>query len=634
MRVKRCLALFTLALAVLAWPLGRPASAGVSAGTVGPTVQVHMTGDETLTVTCSGGKVMVNGSVPNPALACGSFQTLGVTADGGAQRVDLRQLGNAAFTSDPAGVLVMGSGSDTVVDGPNADSIDTGGENDTLTLVPGGAANTAVTMGTGSDDRLTISATAGSETISLASTGADVAVTIVGPTPMNATVAAVDDIYVNGAGGNDTIDATGITGTSTIDTRLLDGGAGSDTIDGTVSDDTLFGGAGTNTLRAYGGEDSIWSASSTDTIDPGADAVADTIYDEDSPRSGGRTITNLGPEDHLHIQATSSDVVSRIRPNGPAGQQQWTVSLDRSGQYTLGPDDVGTLVPSHFSAGQPDHRSIVDAVLGPRSISAGGGNGRLGLLDVTVPTGGWEVFPNGDGSNVTVIPDDLGLGQVTHSQTHSYRVHGPWTDLNQGWAHRVTRDLMFRFASDPARDQIRDQLTDGSRTRVQVTASLMNTDEYRGLDVDRTFLDYLRRKSDPSGRSYWIGSLRNGKSLRQFRAQLFGSNEYFTKSGGTNAAYMVRAYADIMGRAPDPGGQTYWTNKLNNGTERGLVARQFLASTEARRTIVREQFRRFIDRLPTDTEAATWVSRLGTSSTGEQELIAFLANSSAYYNRT
>jgi len=223
---------------------------------------------------------------------------------------------------------------------------------------------------------------------------------------------------------------------------------------------------------------------------------------------------------------------------------------------------------------------------------------------------------------------------VTMSDVESYRVHGPWTDRNQGFVHRVHRDLLFRFLSDAQRDAIRTQLANGGRTRAQVTASIVSTDEYRGLDVDRVFVSYLQRPSDPSGRTYWIGSLRNGKSLRQFRAQLFGSNEYFTKSGGTNEAFMVAAYADVLGRLPDPSGQDYWVRKLNNGTERGLVARQFLASTEARCNIVKDQFLRFIDRQPTTDEATFWVSVLGSSASGEQDLVAFLANSNAYFNRS
>jgi hypothetical protein len=161
----------------------------------------------------------------------------------------------------------------------------------------------------------------------------------------------------------------------------------------------------------------------------------------------------------------------------------------------------------------------------------------------------------------------------------------------------------------------------------------MNTDEYRGLDVDRTFVKYLRRTPDAGGRTYWITSLRNGKALWRFRAQLFGSNEYFTKAGGTNASYVTKAYNDVLGRDPDPSGQAYWTDKLTDGADRGSVALQFINSAETRRRLVDEQFLRFLDRLPTTGERTTWIPRI-TGATGEADLIAYLANSNTYYNRS
>jgi hypothetical protein len=201
------------------------------------------------------------------------------------------------------------------------------------------------------------------------------------------------------------------------------------------------------------------------------------------------------------------------------------------------------------------------------------------------------------------------------------------------FAHRVTRDLLFRFATPEARQLLADQLEAGAKTRAQAVDELMDTDEYRALDVNRTFAKYLRRPADPSGRVYWINSLADGKPLWRFRAQLIGSSEYFTKAGGTNAKYMVRAYADVMGRAPDPSGQAYWTNKLDRGADRGSVALQFLSSTEARRNIVKDQFLRFLDRSPTTAEADAWIATLGSSPSGEQDLIAFLAASTSYNAR-
>jgi hypothetical protein len=152
--------------------------------------------------------------------------------------------------------------------------------------------------------------------------------------------------------------------------------------------------------------------------------------------------------------------------------------------------------------------------------------------------------------------------------------------------------------------------------------------------VDRVFRRYLRRAADAGGRSYWITSIRNGKSLTQFRAQLLGSNEYFTKAGGTNAAFVTKVYQDVLGRTPDAGGAAYWTAKADAGLDRGLIARQFLNAAESRRAVVKDQFLRFLDRQPTAQETQDWIDVLYTVRSGEQDLVAFLAASGGYFNRT
>ena len=162
----------------------------------------------------------------------------------------------------------------------------------------------------------------------------------------------------------------------------------------------------------------------------------------------------------------------------------------------------------------------------------------------------------------------------------------------------------------------------------------MDSDEFRGPDVDRVFRRFLEREADPGGRSYWVDALRAGRSLRIFRAQLFGSNEYFTKAGGTNAAFVERAYEDVLGRLPDTAGRNYWIGRIEAGVGRGSVANAFLVSSEARRFLVREQFLRFLDREPTTSERDAWMEVVRTQPGGEQALISFLAGSTAYFTRT
>ncbi|WP_421121589.1 DUF4214 domain-containing protein [Aquihabitans daechungensis] len=324
-----------------------------------------------------------------------------------------------------------------------------------------------------------------------------------------------------------------------------------------------------------------------------------------------------------------NDVTVRVRPAGGGGATM-TYSLSRTGQQAV-PAGFEEMRVSLYGMSPLTPRTLADVVVPARDVEISSHEGEQELIDITVPTGSWtDTVASG---TRTIATSSGAVGNVRLFDGATYQVHGPWTNQNQGFGHRVYRDLLLRFASVAEREAVNTKLTNGTATRAQVIQGIVYADEYRGVDVDRVFLRYLRRHADPGGKTYWVGSLRNGKSLRQFRAQLFGSNEYFTKAGGTNAAFVTRAYEDVLGRKPDPSGQAYWTNKANNGTERGLIARQFLSSPEAKRTIVRDQFLRFLDRQPTASEIDTWTAALDTLN-GEQALVASLAGSSAYFTRT
>ena len=60
-------------------------------------------------------------------------------------------------------------------------------------------------------------------------------------------------------------------------------------------------------------------------------------------------------------------------------------------------------------------------------------------------------------------------------------------------------------------------------------------------------------------------------------------------------------------------------------------AEKFLATSEARRAVVDDQYWRLLGRAPSASESTTWVTTLGSSAAGEQQLIASLAASATYF---
>lgn len=633
MRASRVIAAVTVgATAIVVGPLVQQAGAAVTASTSGGnTVVVNAVGNASIQPGCDGaGKVTINNVVAAPAINCSAMVQLTVAGDSGNQYLYGSYLDAAAFSSHPKTVASLGDGGDLFFESRNVDNVDMGPGNDQAQLVYGGSANIGIDLGAGTTDLVVFTGSDLADTISVTSTGAGATIAQSNDDGGGSTTFAnAKFLQVYGGAGDDSISATGVASASSIDYVSLYGDGGDDGVTAGPVGTQLHGGPGANTLTGGAGQDAFWSEGDADVVNGATDANPEFIYDTDSLRSGGRTLNGFTATDTFVTQAHQGDVSMRVRP-GPAGTATVTTSLTRPGQQAV-PASLGRLSLGQAYVGAVAHRGLADVVTGAKPVNVTLPTTGGGLIDVTVPSGAFEATLTGQDLLVT-----SSYGQVNAAYVPSaaaYRVHGPWTNKNQGFAHRVTRDLMFRFASNADRDLIRDQLTNGTRTRGQVAAALMNTDEYRGLDVDRVFVKYLRRASDPGGRTYWINSLRSGKALWRFRAQLFGSNEYFSKAGGTNASYVKKAYNDVLGRDPDPSGQAYWTGKLDGGADRGSVALQFMNSPEARRRLVDDQFLRFLDRLPTSAEQSTWVARI-PSDTGEQDLIAFLASSNAYFDRS
>jgi hypothetical protein len=607
-----------------------PASALVTVTTSGTTMAVVVNGTEQLDIRCTGGVVAVNTKTGSPSIPCASFTKITVTGDSASQTIDGQDLEVAAFAAKPSITATLGDGLDTVWSTSRSDSLDFGSGNDRLYLVPG-VADALVEGGVGTDEAR-VWGTAGTDEFVGSSSGTNLAITHVwgGSTKTN-TLKNFEYLEVSGSAGNDSLDISGITTSSSIKDGGVYGGEGNDTVRGAQYDNDLFAGAGNNQIFGGLATDNISSEGNGDVIKTGG-GTGDRVYDRKSGRSG-RTVDNVGTNGWYFFEGNLGDTTSRIRP-GANGTTVVTNSLTRTGQQVLGSSykNAGVAFVVN-SAGSAKGVADIVALDSGRKTYARGDQADDDILDVTVPLGSWTTVGTPQ-TNYFITPANATYAQVQASNFGAVSIHGPWTNKNSGFVHRATRDLMFRFADGGTINTTSAALAAGTTTRPAVVDALMDTDEYRGLDVDRTFTRFLRRDVDPSGRTYWINSIGNGKALWRFRAQLFGSNEYFTKAGGTNATYLEKVYFDVLGRQIDPSGKQYWGNKLDNGAERGSVALNFINSSEFRRFVVDDQFLRFLDRKATVQEHATWDPKITGTTTGEQDLIAHLTASAEYFART
>ncbi len=635
--MNRSLAALGAAATICAVAVGivEPAAALSTVTTSGTTMTVTLAGAETVAITCVSGISTISGKTGSPTVPCSALTKVTVIGDSGPQNVDGRQLEAAAFAAKPALAVDLGDGADLVYDTSRADQIDLGGGDDSYYPVRG-VNNTTTDLGPGKDT-IRFFGTDADETVTASSTNSGLTLHHeLGGVTRTLTMSNGEDLQVTGYNGNNTIDLSGITVTSTIKAASIWTGSGDDVVRAPMftgaqyaPGPTLMPGGGTNTIYGGSGNDGIFSEGNADVIAPGGGY--NRVYDRSSRRSG-RTISSGGQSNWYYLESNRGDAVTRIRPR-TGSTTLVTNSLNRPGQQVLSAD-YSNIVRYLVYSGGGDSRGIMDLVAldNGRDVILDGDSADNDLVDITIPTGSWTVTGS-PASTAWVTPSAAGYAPITVRDAGELRVHGPWTNKNAGFVHRATRDLMFRFATPTTISSLAVALGDGATTRPAIVSDLMDSDEYRGLDIDRVFTSFLHRKADAGGLAYWNDSIKNGNPLWRFRAQLFGSPEYFANAGGTNGQYVDAAYQDVLGRRPDAAGRQYWIDKLNAGTKRGTVALQFINTSESRRFLIDDQFLRFLDRKATPTEQSTWLPRISTP-TGEQEMIAALVAGASYYDRT
>jgi hypothetical protein len=96
---------------------------------------------------------------------------------------------------------------------------------------------------------------------------------------------------------------------------------------------------------------------------------------------------------------------------------------------------------------------------------------------------------------------------------------------------------------------------------------------YRGL---------LGREADARGQAFWVERLEAGASLRDVALAFLQSPEGSAFTAPLdNTSFVTNLYQAVLGRAPDAGGLTFWSNLATGAGGRATVADGILRSPEA-----------------------------------------------------
>jgi hypothetical protein len=98
----------------------------------------------------------------------------------------------------------------------------------------------------------------------------------------------------------------------------------------------------------------------------------------------------------------------------------------------------------------------------------------------------------------------------------------------------------------------------------------------------RLYEAYFLRLPDTGGYAYWLEQNRRGLDLYPISSFFAASPEFRARYGElTNAEFVDLVYANVLGRAPDPGGRAYWLDLLNRRRlDRGGLMLGFSESAE------------------------------------------------------
>jgi hypothetical protein len=161
---------------------------------------------------------------------------------------------------------------------------------------------------------------------------------------------------------------------------------------------------------------------------------------------------------------------------------------------------------------------------------------------------------------------------------------------------------------------------------------LTHSDEYLDNQISQAYLAYLGRDADDQGLAFWLNMMKSGLTIEQLESQFIGSPEYYEHSGDTDRLWVDHMYFDLLGRAPDTAGETFWVNALAGGAARSSVALGFADSDEHEAILVRDDYLSYLGRSPQPNEVNYWVGQFSHGENNENVVAGFVS-SDEYFNQ-
>jgi hypothetical protein len=154
------------------------------------------------------------------------------------------------------------------------------------------------------------------------------------------------------------------------------------------------------------------------------------------------------------------------------------------------------------------------------------------------------------------------------------------------FARQMYRDFLAREGEADGVGFWAGEIAAARRTRAQMVRDYFNSGEFQGkvAPVARLYFAFFDRIPDTAGLLYWSEQLGSGASIDVVADAFANSNEFRSTYGTlSDAAFVDRVYQNVLGRAGDAAGRSYWIGQLTGKqVTRGQLMALFSESAEYR----------------------------------------------------
>lgn len=207
-----------------------------------------------------------------------------------------------------------------------------------------------------------------------------------------------------------------------------------------------------------------------------------------------------------------------------------------------------------------------------------------------------------------------------------------------------------------------DAIVSGEKTGGDCARFFLMGEEFQNRNlsvedfVETLYLTFFDRESEPNGKAYWVGVLKNGGDRNAVINGFIDSKEwcnicadYGVKSGAPTAKaehasanainFATRLYTCCLGREPEEGGLKYWSLALTNLEQTGCsAAKEFFTSAEFINLNLKDDayitrlYTTFMDREPEEAEVAFWEGEIAKGTQTRASVLAFFGQSEEFTN--